>query len=61
MYQGWTTEIYRSTSKDEENRVKEGSREEENKAVEKGQRKEGGIQILMKIMSLPQQKKKDRT
>ena len=33
MYQGWTTEIYRSTSKDEENRVKEGSREEQNKAV----------------------------
>ena len=35
MYQGWTTELYRSTSKDEQNRVNEGYREEQNKAVER--------------------------
>ena len=40
MYQGWTAELYRSTSKDEENRVNEGYREEQNKAVEKRQQKE---------------------
>ena len=28
MYQGWTAELYRSTSKDEQNRVNEGYREE---------------------------------
>ena len=40
MYQGWTAELYRSTSKDEQNRVNEGYREEQNKAVERRQQKE---------------------
>ena len=40
MYQGWTTELYRSTSKDEQKRVNEGYREEQNKAVERRQPKE---------------------
>ena len=35
MYKGWTAELYRSTSKDEQNRVNEGYREEQNKAVER--------------------------
>ena len=30
MYQGWTAELYRSTSKDEQNRVNEGYRGEQN-------------------------------
>ena len=40
MYHGWTTELYRSTSKDEQKRVNEGYREEQNKAVERRQPKE---------------------
>ena len=40
MYQGWTAELYRSTSKDEQNRVNEGYREEQNKAVQRRQQKE---------------------
>ena len=40
MYQGWTVELYRSTSKDEQNRVNEGYREEQNKAIERKQQKE---------------------
>ena len=40
MYQGWTAELYRSTSKDEQNRVNEGYREEQNKAIERRQQKE---------------------
>ena len=32
--------MYRSTSKDEENKVNEGYREEQNKAVERKQQKE---------------------
>ena len=40
MYQRWTAELYRSTSKDEQNRVNEGYREEQNKAVEGRQQKE---------------------
>ena len=39
MYQGWTAELYRSTSKDEQNRVNEGYREEQ-KAIERRQQKE---------------------
>ena len=35
MYQGWTTEFYGSASKDEQDRVNEGYREEQNKAVER--------------------------
>ena len=31
MYQGWTAELCRSTSKDKQNRVNEGYREEQNK------------------------------
>ena len=40
MYQGWTSELYKSTSKDEQNRVNKGYREEHNKAAEKSQQKE---------------------
>ena len=40
MYQGWKAELYRSTSKDEQNRVNEGYREEQNKTVERRQQKE---------------------
>ena len=40
MYQGWTAELSRSTTKDEQNRVNEGNREEQNKAVERRQQKE---------------------
>ena len=40
MYQGWTVELYRSTSKDEQNRVNESYREEQNKAIERKQQKE---------------------
>ena len=40
MYQGWIAELYRSTSKDEQNRVSEGYREEQNKAAERRQQKE---------------------
>ena len=61
MYQGWTAELYRSTSKDEQNRVNEGYREEQNKSVERRQQKKARIQIPMKIISPLQQKKKQRT
>ena len=37
MYQGWTTEMYRSPSKDEQIKVNEGYREEKNKTVERNQ------------------------
>ena len=40
MYQGWTAELYRSISKDEQNRVNEGYREEQNKTKERRQQKE---------------------
>ena len=40
MYQGWTTETYRSTRKDEQIKVNEGYREEQNKIVERNQQKE---------------------
>ena len=40
MYQGWTAEMYRSTSKDEQIKVNEGYREEQNKPVERNQQKE---------------------
>ena len=40
MYQGWTAELYRSTRKDEQNRVNEGYREEQIKAIERTQQKE---------------------
>ena len=40
MYEGWIAELYRSTSKDKQNRVNEGYREEQNKAVERSQQKE---------------------
>ena len=40
MYQGWTAEMYRSTSKDEQIKVNEGYREEQNKIVERNQQKE---------------------
>ena len=40
MYQGWTTEIYRSTSKDGQISVNKGYREEQNNAIERNQPKE---------------------
>ena len=40
MYQGWTAELYRSTNKDEQNRLNEDYREERNQAVERSQQKE---------------------
>ena len=40
MYQRWTAQMYRSTSKDQQNGVNEGYREEQNKAVERSQQKE---------------------
>ena len=40
MYRGWRAELYRSTSKDEQNRVNEGYRKEQNKAIERRQQKE---------------------
>ena len=58
MYQGWTAELYRSTSKDEQNRVNEGYREEQNKATERRQQQKKRIQIPVKIKSALQQKKK---
>ena len=40
IYEGWIAELYRSTSKDKQNRVNEGYREEQNIAVERSQQKE---------------------
>ena len=40
MYQGWAAEMYRSTSKNEQIRVIEDYREEQNKTVEQSQQKE---------------------
>ena len=40
MYQGWTAEMYRSTSKDEQIKVNEGYREEQKNTAEKSQQKE---------------------
>ena len=40
MYQRWIVLMYRSTSKDEQIRVNEGYREEQNKTVEQSQQKE---------------------
>ena len=40
MYQGWKAEMYRSTRKDEQIRVNEGYRKEQNNAVERSQQKE---------------------
>ena len=56
MYQGWTAEFYKSTSKDEQNRVNEGKMRQQ-----KEDKKKERIQIPMKIISPPQQKKKQRT
>ena len=39
MYQGWTAEMYRSTSKDGQIKVNEGYREEQIKIVERSQQK----------------------
>ena len=40
MYHGWIAEIYKSTSKDEQIKVNEGYKEEQNKTVEHNQQKE---------------------
>ena len=40
MYQGWTAEMYRSRSKDEQIKVNEGYREEQKNTAEKSQQKE---------------------
>ena len=58
MYQGWTVELYRSTSKDEQNRVNEGYREEQNKAIERRQQKERENTNTSEDKSALQQKKK---
>ena len=57
MYQRWTAELYRSTSKDEQNRVNEGYREEQNKAIERRQQKEIENKNTSEKKSAPQQKK----
>ena len=62
MYQRWTAEMFRSTSKDEQIRVNESYREEQNNAVETSQQKKRErIQILKKITSPLPPKKKQRT
>ena len=63
MYQGWTAEMYRSTSKDRQIKVNEGYREEQIKIVERSQQKKQKkrIQIAKKIMSPLPQKKRWRT
>ena len=40
IYQGWRAELYISTGKNEQNRVNEGYREVQNKAMERRQQKE---------------------
>ena len=40
VYQVWTAKMYRSTSKDNQIKLNEGNREEQNKTVEKSQLKE---------------------
>ena len=61
MYQRWTAQMYRSTSKDQQNGVNEGYREEQNKAVEEFNKKKERIQISMTKMPRFQQKKTYRT
>ena len=57
MYEEWTAEMYRHSSKYEQIWVNEGYREEQNKAVERSHQKKEIIQIPKKIMSpLPQKK-----
>ena len=58
MYQGWTTELYRSTSKDEQNKVNEGYREQQNKAVERRQQKERENRNTFTNTNIYQQKNK---
>ena len=58
MYQGWTAELYRSTSKDEQNKVNEGYREQQNKAVERRQQKEGENRNTFTNTNIYQQKNK---
>ena len=40
IYQGWRAELYISTGKNEQNRVNEGYRKVQNKAMERRQQKE---------------------
>ena len=58
MYQGWTAELYRSTSKDEQNKVNEGYREQQNKAVERRQQKERENRNTFTNTNIYQQKNK---
>ena len=61
MYQGWTAELYRSTNKDEQNKVNEGYREQQNKAVERRQQKERENTNTFTNTNIYQQKNKQRT
>ena len=58
MYQGWKAELYRSTSKDEQNRVNEGIEKSKIRQWKEGNKKKERIQIPLKIVSSLQQKKK---
>ena len=58
MYQGWKAELYRSTSKDEQNRVNEGIEKSKIRQWKEGNKKKERIQIPLKIISSLQQKKK---
>ena len=61
MYQRQTAQMYRSTSKDQQNRVNEGYREEQNRLQKEVNKKKEIIQISMKKMPRFQQKKTHRT
>ena len=58
MYQGWKAELYRSTSKDEQNRVNEDIEKSKIRQWKEGNKKKERIQIPLKIISSLQQKKK---
>ena len=58
MYQGWKADLYRSTSKDEQNRVNEGIEKSKIRQWKEGNKKKERIQIPLKIISPLQQKKK---
>ena len=58
MYQGWKAELYRSTSKDEQNRVNEGIEKSKIRQWKEGNKKKERIQIPLKIVSSLQQKNK---
>ena len=61
MYQGWTAEMYRNTNKDEQIKVNQGYREEQNKRVERCHQNERENANKKNIMSPFPQQKKQRT